>query len=120
MRAVSDAAMVGDGINDAGAMSRAKVSVVVGGAMDRALQVADVFLTQDGLSQLPAIWKVKDQAENGLKRIRYFSLVYNFTTAVLAIGGVVHPLLAAILMPISSISVLLISVMSVKGEKWTS
>lgn len=98
--------MVGDGVNDAGAMAAADVGVGVRGGAEACLAVADVFLNRPGLQPLLAL---VDGAERTLRVIRAnlaFSIAYNVVGAALALGGFLHPLVAAVLMPVSSLTVI--------------
>lgn len=96
---------VGDGVNDTLAFSKAYSSVAVNGSVEIGLKIADVFLIKDSLSCIEKLFKISDQTMRTIKINLAISLFYNLTGAVLAINGVVTPIIAAILMPLSSITV---------------
>jgi P-type Cu2+ transporter len=101
--------MVGDGVNDAAAMARATVGVGVRGGAEACLAAADVYLARPGLMPLALL---TDGARRTLATIRRglaCSLVWNVAGAGLAIAGGVSPLVAAIAMPLSSITVVWIA-----------
>jgi Cu2+-exporting ATPase len=104
--------MVGDGVNDAAAMAAATTSIAVSGAAEIAIEASDVYLRE------PSIAAIADAAAGGadtlatIRRSLYFSLAYNIAAGLLAATGVIHPLLAALLMPLSSLAVLASSLRS--------
>ena len=105
-------AMVGDGVNDAAAMALSDVGVAVEGGAGAALLAADVVVTRKGLSPLLDLFEGSRKTLNLIYRNLGFSLVYNIAGATLALVGLVGPLLAAVLMPISSLTVILSSVLA--------
>ncbi len=101
--------MVGDGVNDAAAIARATVGVGVRGGAEACLAAADVFLAREGLSSLVTLIEGAARVMGVIRRDIVFSLAYNLVGATLAIAGVIDPLIAAILMPASSLTVVLAS-----------
>lgn len=99
------AIMVGDGINDALALRRAAVGVAVRGGAEAALSVADVYLAQGDLTSLVALFEGSRRTLTLIRTNLAFSLVYNVAFASLALAGSITPLWAAVLMPLSSLTV---------------
>lgn len=99
--------MVGDGVNDAAAMARASVGIGVRGGAEACLAVADVFLSRPGLQPLADLMTGAERTLRIVRRNIGFALAYNLVGAGLAMAGLLDPLLAAVLMPLSSLTVVL-------------
>jgi len=101
--------MVGDGVNDTGALSAATVGVAVHAGADLAMNIADVYIGRPGLDPLRELLTGARRTRAVIMRNLGASLAYNVFCAALAMTGVIQPLGAAILMPISSLTVVLVS-----------
>lgn len=98
--------MAGDGVNDSAALAAASVGVAVHGGAEVSLRAADVYITRPGLTPLVELVRGGRRAVRIIRSNFAASLGYNSIAVVLAIAGLVNPLVAAILMPISSLTVL--------------
>jgi Cu2+-exporting ATPase len=99
--------MVGDGVNDAAAIARATVGIGVKGGAEACMAAADVFMAAPGLTPLVRLMDGSARTLGVIRRCLWVSCFYNLIGAVLAMTGLINPMLAAIIMPVSSISVVL-------------
>lgn len=101
--------MIGDGANDSLSLKTADVGIAVKGSVDLSLHSADVYFTRGGLTPFLDLLKLSSQTQNVLIRNLSISLLYNLIGGILALSGFINPMMAAILMPISSALIILSS-----------
>ncbi len=99
--------MVGDGANDGLALLKSHVSIAVNGSAEIGLKAADIYLTQPGIQSILDLISIANKAQKAIRSNLYFTLSYNLLGISAALFGLVTPLVAAIVMPISSLSVFL-------------
>lgn len=103
---------IGDGVNDALALAQADVGVAIRGGALLSMKRAEVYFAQDSLDRLPVLLHGARQLQRLLIRNIGFALTYNILGVAGAIAGLINPLVAAILMPISSMTVLTSTILS--------
>ncbi len=105
-------AMLGDGLNDAGALKQSDVGIAIADDTNAFTPSSDVIMDGSKIPELDKYLKFSKDAISIVKLTFAISLFYNIIGVTFAVMGKVSPLFAAIIMPISSISVVAFTTLS--------
>ncbi len=109
--------MLGDGLNDAGALKEARVGIAVSEDMANFSPACDGILLAEQVGRLPQLLRLVDRAKWVLYTAYAAAFVYNVIGLSFAVRGLLSPVVAAILMPLSSLTIVSIGV---AGIYWIS
>ncbi len=114
----SQSLMVGDGLNDAGALQESTVGIAISDQVSHFSPASDAILDAKAFGKLPAFLSFSKGSRSIIKASFVLSFLYNIVGISLAVQGLLSPVICAILMPLSSISVVLFTTLSTNLLAW--